>query len=215
MIKQNVHICLVFSLWACSAQKHPMENDTSTTEVCTPVEYEPEPFVDAVVSFSPGDGAGFGQESFPDIVFGPPEGAGDMRGSFDVLSLGNGGEIVLAFADWIIYDAEGVDFIVFENTFIGWIEIGEVSVSMDGVEWYTFPCSLEEPYTNCAGVTPVFSNIDNCIDARNIEEAGGDGFDLALLGIESAKYVKIVDKSILGFGGFDLDGIAIVHGIAE
>ena len=37
-------------------------------------------FVTKVVSFMPGDCAGFGVTSLPDIVFGPPVGAGEMKG---------------------------------------------------------------------------------------------------------------------------------------
>ena len=43
-------------------------------------------------------------------------------------------------------------------------------------------------------------------------EAGGDAFDLADLGLESANFVRIVDSGANILGGFDLDAVVIVHG---
>ena len=53
----------------------------------------------------------------PGIVFGPPGNATPTTGSLDVLSLGHGGSITLAFTDNEIVDGPGPDFIVFENPF--------------------------------------------------------------------------------------------------
>ena len=53
-----------------------------------------DPFADAVVSFSPGMGAGFGADQLPGIVLGAPQGGGELSGSLDVVSLGNNGVIV-------------------------------------------------------------------------------------------------------------------------
>ncbi len=69
--------------------------------------------ISCVESFTPGPGAGFGQERFPEIVHGPPHGGGDHGGSTDVLSLGEGGVIVVGFGGNSIVDGEGADFIVF------------------------------------------------------------------------------------------------------
>src|SRR5262249_55619727 len=85
------------------------------------------PFGEAVVSFTPGQGAGFGQNKMPGVVLGPPQGQGDSSGSTDVVSLGNGGEIVLETGVTIV-DGPGVDLIVFENAFIGFTETGIVAV---------------------------------------------------------------------------------------
>ena len=52
-------------------------------------------FVTGVVSFTPGDCAGFGATELPGIVEGPPVGAGTSAGSTDVVSLGVGGSVVL------------------------------------------------------------------------------------------------------------------------
>jgi hypothetical protein len=166
-----------------------------------------------VVSISYGEGAGFGQEAFPDIIFGAPEGRGEGAGSLDVLSLGAGGEIVISFDNIDIVDQEGVDFIVFENPFLGWVEIGIVSASQDGENWVEWPCSLES-LESCAGVQPVFSNSSNCIDARDFALSGGDGFDLKDIGLDWAQFIKITDANVSGLGGFDLDSIAIVNGVS-
>lgn len=181
-----------------------------------------EPAVTAaeVVSFTPGKNGGFGADQMPDVVLGPPKGGGTGMGSTDVVSLGVGGEIVLAFGAWDVVDGPGPDFLVFENPF--WIgsspsnvyaELGEVSVSEDGVTWTTFPCDTAAYTTStCAGWHPVLANAE--IPADDPALAGGDPFDLAAIGVARARYVKIRDLSKGGAAptaGFDLDGAALVH----
>jgi hypothetical protein len=129
-----------------------------------------EPFVDAVVSYDIGTGGGAGVDALPDVVLGPPHGAGAFTGSTDTLSLGLGGEVIVAFTDNVVVDGPGVDFTVFENAFLvrgtttgyPYAEPGIVSVSADGVHWTTFPCQQATPpyYPGCAGVYPVFANAD-------------------------------------------------------
>jgi hypothetical protein len=53
--------------------------------------------ISKVVDFSPGLNAGFGQNQLPQIILGLPKAGGSNQGSLDVLSLGIGGEIILAF----------------------------------------------------------------------------------------------------------------------
>ena len=178
----------------------------------------PDPFADAVVSFVPGPGAGFGADLFPDVVLGPPTGAGNA-GSLDVLSFGDGGEIVLAFDDIGLVDGDGPDLLVFENPFVGWYETAVVAVSQDGETWHEWPCDAvdeENLYPGCAGVGLVWTHPDNGIDPTDPETAGGDAFDLAELGIERAQYVRIRDSGFNTYdgtaGGFDLDAIAVVNG---
>lgn len=181
-----------------------------------------------VVSFSPGPCAGFGQEDMPNIVLGPPKGAGDETGSFDVLSLGKGGEIILSFEPSAIVDGPGVDFIVFENAFFAGkdptkpnAELGEVSVSDDGENWSTFPCTAKAaPYGDCAGWHPVYAPSANDPQALDPSTAGGDPFDLATVGLTRARFVRIKDKanqrctSATGnTNGFDLDAIGAIHTI--
>ena len=70
---------------ATEMETQPDENDTGEVfeedpeeEPCTPPTYQPNSFINEVIEYNPGDGAGFGQDSFPDIVFGPPLGAGEI-----------------------------------------------------------------------------------------------------------------------------------------
>jgi hypothetical protein len=174
-------------------------------------------FVTEVLSASYGPGQSFGQNEMPAIVYGPPHGGGCCQGSVDVVSLGNGGEIVLGFAQRIV-DGPGPDLVVFENPFetadgSTFAELATVSVSADGVSWTSFPCeATEPPYGSCAGVGPVYLDGDEGpIDPRS---AGGDPFDLADVGVPSARFVRIVDRpDIAGFAGvFDLDAVGIVNG---
>jgi hypothetical protein len=188
-----------------------------------------ERFATGVVSFTPGDCAGFGLARMPRVVLGPPVGAGDGQGGLDVVSLGNGGSIVLSFDPNAIVDGPGVDFIVFENAFFAGgnpdnptAEVGEVSVSDDGANWTSFPCtSNRAPFGTCAGWHPVYSSPKNCISPVDPSVAGGDAFDLAKVGVPRARYVRIIDRSMetcspdpankLTTNGFDLDAISIVN----
>jgi len=181
-------------------------------------------FVTKVVSFTPGQCAGFGKGAMPDVVFGPPQGAGDQQGGLDVVSLGSGGEIVLGF-DNAIVDRPGTDFIVFENAFFAAgnperpaADPAEVSVSDDGSTFTAFPCTATTaPYGACAGWHPVYSSPANGIDPTS-PAAGGDAFDLSTIGVTHARFVKIHDKTTeecpahpVNNLGFDLDAIAIVN----
>ncbi len=185
-------------------------------------------FATAVVSFSPGDCAGFGLPQMPEIVLGPPVGGGLAQGGLDVVSLGRGGSIVLSFEPNAIVDGPGPDFIVFENAFFvagdisrPFAEPGEVSVSEDGVAWRTFPCTATQPpYGGCAGWRPSLSSPDNGISPLDPEKAGGDPFDLAGVGLARARFVRIVDRGLEACppnpnktttNGFDLDAVAIVN----
>jgi hypothetical protein len=178
-----------------------------------------DPFADEVVTFTPGAFAGFGEAGFPDVVLGPPEGGGDASGSTDVLTLGEGGEIVLRFTDMLAVDGPGVDLLVFENPFGGYYETARVAVSDDGVVWAEFPCDPDDAanlYPGCAGIGSVFSNSTNGVDPTDPEVAGGDGFDLADVGLATVGYVRIQDSGANLYGGdtggFDLDAVAIVNG---
>jgi hypothetical protein len=183
---------------------------------------ERDPYADRVVSFEPGACAGFGQDDLPEVVLGPPRGAGERAGSLDVVSLGEGGLIVLAFDDLGLVDGEGPDLLVFENAFVGWPETGFVAASADGEAWAEWPCDPEDPeagYPGCAGVNPVYANGEEAIDPTDPAVAGGDAFDLADIGLDQAWYVRIRDSGrnscAADTGGFDLDAIAVVNGVAR
>jgi hypothetical protein len=186
-------------------------------------------FVTKVVSFTPGACAGFGAAAMPEILFGAPEGAGNSMGSFDVVSLGIGGEIVVSFEPNAIVDGPGADFIVFENAFYAAgnpqtpaADLAEVSVSDDGVTWKTYACApgATPPFTPCAGWTPVRSSSVNGVSPFDPDQAGGEAYDLADVGLARARFVRIRDMSTLTCPdggarpnnlGFDLDAIAVVH----
>lgn len=214
-----VRALLVFCASACGSPPAPnIETlDASVVVIDAGAPDAGDPFVDAVVAFTPGVGAGFGQGAFPHIVFGPPQGQGDMSGSLDVLSLGRGGSITLEFTDFEIVDGTGVDFIVFENGFTGFLELGFVEVSADGTTWNAFPCAatVDGGTEGCAGANIVYSNPQNGIPPTS-PDAGGDGFDLSQLGVASARFVRITDTGTNRFyappgGGFDLDAVAVVN----
>lgn len=183
-----------------------------------------DPYVDEVVQFNPGSGAGFGQGRFPEVVLGPPHSNGISIGGLDVLSLGAGGQIILRSATPIL-NGPGADFIVFENAFyVGgnpmniFAEPGQVSVSQDGVLFEDFPCDSGNAagrFPGCAGVHPTLANPDsNMIDPRDPAVAGGDAFDLEFLNLDWALFIKITDRGAGGGGGsagFDLDAISIIH----
>ncbi|MDP2344535.1 MAG: cell surface protein [Deltaproteobacteria bacterium] len=191
---------------------------------CAPPAIEDEgcdPFVVDVVSFLPGASAGFGAELMPAIVQGPPAGEADSEGSFDVVSLGKGGVIVLELG-CTIEDGEGVDFIVYENAFFVsgsenvFADPGEVAVSSDGVDFVTFPCTPDGPrddgVNGCAGTAPVVANARNGL-AGDFEAGGGDGFDLGFVDVVEARFVRVTDRGQGGAGdnvGFDLDAISAV-----
>ena len=96
-------------------------------------------------------------------------------------------------------------------------ELAEVSVSEDGQTWVSFTCSAFEdgpPWPGCAGWQPTLAYDATEVLPVDASITGGDGFDLADLGLSSAKFIRIVDASIEGAGdgaGFDLDAVALVH----
>lgn len=214
MLRLLAPIAAAFALVACAGTPPDDDDDGDAGG----------PFAVEVVSFTPGDGAGFGQDKLPDVVLGPPHaGASTAQGGTDVLSLGGGGTIVLQLGAPLV-DGDGADLIVFENPFIvgaeGGVfgEPGEVSVSEDGDDFIAFPCDADaatgdEP-AGCAGFGVVFAGDDVDVDATNPATAGGDAFDLADVGVATARFVRIVDKGAGGAApsaGFDLDAVANVH----
>jgi hypothetical protein len=181
-------------------------------------------FVTSSPAHAFGPGQNQGQAAFPTPILGPPKGAGTLAGSTDVVSLGNGGLVVVEFGGTRITDEPGPDFIVFENAFYAggdpnqpFAELGTVEVSEDGQSWVTFPCeAVTAPYGSCAGWHPVLANADeNDIDPLDPAVAGGDAFDLAEIGVSSARYVRITDRADLtGMNGvFDLDAVGVVHAL--
>lgn len=183
-----------------------------------------DPFADEVVSFEP-VAAGAGADEMPGIVLGPPEGAGAGAGGADTVSLGCGGAITLRFDPPAIVDGPGPDLIVFENAFVvsgGGIfaDPAQVEVSADGEVFVAFACD-PETLAGCAGQAPVRSNTESCVDPTDPALAGGDAYDLADVGLATAAWVRIVDRSAENEdasrwcsapnAGFDLDAVAARH----
>ena len=96
-------------------------------------------------------------------------------------------------------------------------ELGEVAVSEDGETWTVFPCDAtrEDGFDpGCAGWRPR-RDFDPCQAVPlSYDEVGGDGFDLADIGVSSARYVRIRDAATIGSApsaGFDLDAVGAVY----
>jgi hypothetical protein len=192
---------------------------------------------DRVVAATFGPGAGFGQDRLPDVVLDVPAEGGGVGAPTDVLSLGHGGSIVLAFDAVELVDGAGPDFRVHENVLVPagahprdpYAEVAIVSVSADGEDWRTFPfdyvpagAHVLDRFRGFAGLRPA-----------------GDAFDLAAVGLPAARFVRIedagraardgapdtrrpdVDGEFLDDPGnlccagtnegFDLDGVAAIH----
>lgn len=183
------------------------------------------PYASELVRFEPGEGAGYGEDELPGVVLGPPRGKGLEAGSLDVLSLGKGGSIALGFGDNVIVDVEGPDFVVFENAFwpsgdatAVFAEVGAVSVSADGETWLEFPCDAEGDgegrFPGCAGWSPTLEYDAARSVPLDPSVTGGDAFDLAGVGLDSARFVRVVDRSNAGAApsaGFDLDAVGVVE----
>lgn len=182
-----------------------------------------DPWADAVVSFTPGTGAGFGANYYPENILGAPDPDPNLSETNasakpqELLSLGHGGEIVLQFTDNKIVNGDGIDFTVFENAFLSffdgsvYIEAAIISVSQDGDTWYQFPYDTTD-MSGLAGVTPMADNQH----PTDPEVSGGDQFDLEDLGLAWASYVKITDlgdiyQEGLWNGDFDLDAVIAVN----
>ena len=189
---------------------------------------------DSVVSVNYGENAGFGQAMFPQIVLSMPMGGGSSHGSVHVLSLGKAGDITLCFLDEIMVDGPGYDLAVFENPVIIdtfgniYLELSFVEISAVGDSFIPYPYDVDttilpvrnpERYHGLAGVWPVYS-YNGVPYPLNPDSSGGDFFDLAEIGLENARFVRIIDTgdSIYDMGsdmpiaaGFDLDAIAAIH----
>ena len=96
--------------------------------------------------------------------------------SFDIVSLGRGGEITLAF-DPPIKNGEGWDFAVFENSFSDtFLELAFVEVSSDGISFVRFDNDslTSEPLGGYGAIDPT----DISGFAGKYRQAYGTPFDL-------------------------------------
>ncbi len=189
-----------------------------------------DPWLDAVVAFAPGESAGFGAEALPRVIRRAPRGGGLLQGSTDVVSLGDGGSISLAFRDNLVFDGPGDDLVIFENAFhVGseggpiFTELAFVEVSDDNRVWHRFPFDALSG-EGLAGASAVLASRENGIDPLG-PNAGGDRFDIAAVGLSFVRFVRIVDgggelddvgnRTPSGNkGGFDLDAAGAIHSTA-
>lgn len=128
-------------------------------------------------------GSPLASQGAPANALGPTgvTGVGDAT-----VSLGDGGQITVGFAQPIT-NGPGPDFAVFENGFLSgtagqaFLELGTVSVSSDGVHFFTFPdISDTPPTTQLIGTgSPEFLDASNLYDLAGKYIANyGTPFDL-------------------------------------
>ena len=183
-----------------------------------------DPWADEVVAFIPGHPWNkVGYDYFPDNVLGPPDPDRSLNSTNassnpeELLSLGHGGQITLAFTDNLIIDGPGADFLVFENVFNSlwtgqpFVEAATVAVSQDGVQFFEFPFDTLS-LKGLAGSHVIKSTAH----PTNPDSSGADAFDLAELGLGWIRYVKLVDMGDRWHegsfnGDFDLDAVVAVH----
>jgi hypothetical protein len=170
----------------------------------------------------------------------PEQAVGKASGtSFNVVSLGRGGQITLSF-DPSIQNGEGWDFAVFENAFNDWhLELAYVEVSSNGEDFVRFDSISLTP-----GPVGGYGSVDAAlIDglAGKYRQGYGTPFDLSdladkpevqagLLDLDRITHVRLID--IIGDGsyldsrgnpiydpyptfdsaGFDLDAIGVSNG---
>lgn len=186
--------------------------------------------IDTVLWFKPGRGQTLGQDSinFPKNIFSLPDSNASANvpssSPKDICSLGLGGEIVVGFKNFYIFDGDGPDFTIFENAFINpvtkkvFAEPAVVSVSDDGVNFYEFPWDYST-LEGCAGTNPT----NGRADPFDPKTSGGNSFDLAKIGLQRVRWIKIRDicDTILQnpnhpyydplLSGFDLDCVVGIN----
>ena len=237
------HYYAAFAMTADAAASEP-------AHLAVVLRTDADPFADAVGDRRLLSAKAYNQASLPGIVLGPPQGGGISQGSLHVVSLGAatindgggapyGGSIVISFENNLAYDGPGADFTVFENVFYinnaagqpdpntRMMEPAVVSVSQDGVTWFTFPfdfsprydaktgaLNLRHPFVynkGFAGVNPVIANGYN-VDPTDISVSGGDSFDLADLHVPGLTWIRFIRIQSAGNKWLtDADGDLVYH----
>lgn len=159
--------------------------------------------------------------------------------SYDIVTLGDRGSITLSF-DGVIYNGNGADFAVFENSFsASFLELAFVEVSSNGQDFFRFPTYsfTTSPVGGFGAVDP--TNLDGF--AGKYQQGYGTPFDLDQLAgidgldINQVSYVRLVDVKgdgsefddypaayggphpiydpypTSGSAGFDLDAVGVIH----
>jgi hypothetical protein len=210
-------------LGACEAEAPALDPVVGEPPIDGPCDHvgTDDRYATCVASFAPATDASFGHDQMPHIVLGPPMPPAGASGSTDVASLGCGGTITLGFRTPVV-DGPGDDLVVFENAFATgdsvFAEPARVMLSRDGERWFAIPCLAAMDATQgCAGATPTEPAATHAEDASTW---GGDGFDLAEVGLDEASWIRLVDQTVEFWGddtwcgptagGFDLDAVAKV-----
>ena len=134
---------------------------------------------------------------------------------FDIVSLGNGGQITLYFANGIT-DGDGYDFAVFENAFVSagdggiFAELAFIEVSSNGTDFVRFDC-VSRTATQVGDYGTIDEKDVYGVAGMNRNNTYGDGsadhgtpFDLSWLkhkkevingtvNIDDIRYVRIID----------------------
>lgn len=163
-----------------------------------------------------------------------------QAGTNGTVSLGDGGEAILTFANPIT-DGAGWDFAIFENSFSNtFLELAYVEISSDGINYFRFPSTSYTQDTNQVGG---FGSIDATqIDnlAGKYEALYGTPFDvnqlsgISGLNINAVTHIKVIDvvgsiqdmyvrydshgnkindpwNTPFPSSGFDLDAVGVIH----
>lgn len=160
--------------------------------------------------------------------------------SADIVSLGDGGIATLTF-EAPIKNEVGPDFAVFENSFLSnFLELAFVEVSSDGIHFVRFPAHSEVSFvTQIGGFEFIDCRYLNNF-AGKYEQGFGTPFDLSdlpqdsFLNLDYITHVRLIDvvgsidsqfasydsfgnavndpfPTAFESGGFDLDGVGVIH----
>lgn len=161
------------------------------------------------------------------------------RSNKSAVSLGDSGIATVSFDGWVL-NGSGPDFAVFENSFNNeFLELAFVEVSKDGKNFVRFPAYSETPANSQIGSFDLLdaTNLKNLAGKYKLQY--GTPFDLDDVGIDSVKYIRVVDvigsidssiasKDVLGriindpyptdfqnngfyTGGFDLEAVGLIN----
>ena len=156
-----------------------------------------------------------------------------------LVSLGDRGEAVATF-NFPVMDGPGFDFAVFENGNTGYLELGIVKVSSDGIHYFGFPTYSQTPTSSQIGTfgTPQAAYLNNL--AGKYDGTYGTPFDISeipntpLLDKNNITHIKIIDvvgsidpqyatydsqgnaindsfPTPFDSGGFDLQAVGVIH----
>ena len=179
----------------------------------------------------------------PGNALGQATGRADDN-SYNIVSLGRGGDITLTF-DMVISNGAGYDFAVFENGFflegsdtMAFLELGFVEVSSDGTNFFRF--DNDSKTSSTVGSQDLVDTTNITGYCSKYAQGYGTPFDLAdlagvspLLNINAVTHVKIVDIigdgtytdssgdviydpfPTIGSAGVDLDAIGVINHAPE